>query len=238
VVKCSDCGSENRDGAKFCDGCGAKLGLAIAEPEPAESPEVSEDQGLAPSPQEDEGALDAGSSGEADDFEAIEPEPEADLMEPVDEAEASPEAAEPAEEASEETSEEVAEEVAEAAPEPVEEEVPTGPPKMGYLVFPDNTYQPIPPSQWLIGRAELAKFLKDQKKANEISRGHFTVFQEGDKFFVEDGATMVQRKPSANKTWVVRKGSRILVTGTGRTELQEADEIDVAELVKLHFVMK
>jgi len=112
------------------------------------------------------------------------------------------------------------------------------PPKSGYLVFPDFTEQPIPESQWLIGRADLAKYLPDPGKANEISRGHLTVFQEGDRFYVEDGSTMVQRKPSANKTWLVRGSSRILVTGTGRTELQDEDEIHVAELVKLQFVMK
>jgi len=106
------------------------------------------------------------------------------------------------------------------------------------LIFPDGTEQPIPPSQWLIGRADLAKFLSDPDKAPEISRGHLTVFQEGEMFFIEDGKTMVQEKPSANKTWLVRDGSRILVTGTGRNELRDADEIDVAELVKLHFVAK
>jgi hypothetical protein len=120
----------------------------------------------------------------------------------------------------------------------IEDEFPSGPPKAGYLVFPDNTAQPIPPSQWLIGRADLAKFLPDPDKATEISRGHLTVFQEGERFFVEDGSTMVQRRASANKTWLVRRGTRILVTGTGRNELQDADEIDVAELVKLQFVVK
>src|SRR5207245_10313844 len=119
-----------------------------------------------------------------------------------------------------------------------EEELPAEPPKAGYLVFPDNTEQPIPPSQWLIGRTDLAKFLPNPKQANEISRGHLTVFQEGDRFFVEDGTTMVQRKPSTNKTWLVRGASRILVTGTGRTELQNDDEIDVAELVTLQFVVR
>ena len=171
VTMCSACDSENREGARFCNACGAKI-----EPE-AESSELK----LAAMPAEDEGPA-----------EATEPE----------------------------------------------EELPAEPPRAGYLVFPDNTEQPIPPSQWLIGRTDLAKFLPDPKKANEISRGHLTVFQEGDRFFVEDGTTMVQRKPSTNKTWLVRGSSRILVTGTGRTELQDEDEIDVAELVTLQFVVR
>jgi hypothetical protein len=119
-----------------------------------------------------------------------------------------------------------------------EEQSPTLPSKLGYLVFPDDTEQPIPQSQWLIGRADLSKYVSDPDKASEISRGHMTVFQEGEKFFVEDGKTMVQERPSANKTWLVRGGAKILVTGTGRNELQDADEIDVAELVKLQFVAK
>jgi hypothetical protein len=231
VTKCSDCGSENRPDAKFCDTCGAKLGLAIAKAGPKGSPQAFEDEGSAGSFDEggdsavsfdeSEGAVD---SGPGEDAEApgptTEPEQGIDLLEP--EGELSAEPTEAGEDVEEETSDDVAEET----------------PKAGYLVFPDNSEQPIPPSQWLIGRTDLAKFLTDPKKANEISRGHFTVFQEGNRFFVEDGTTMVQRKPSSNKTWLVRNGSRTLVTGTGRNELQDADEIDVAELVKLQFVKK
>jgi hypothetical protein len=224
VATCADCGSENREGARFCDTCGAKIGLEIAQAEPISPLEVSEGEGLTPSFDEDEGSIESGPSEDAPVPElATEPESEIDLTEPEGDA--------PAEGTE-------AEEVPEEVAEEVSEEVPEGPSKAGYLVFPDNTEQPIPPSQWLIGRADLAKYLPNPKTANEISRGHLTVFQEGEQFFIEDGTTMVQRKPSANKTWLVRNGSRILVTGTGRNELQDADEIDVAELVKLQFVMK
>ncbi len=232
VTKCSACDSENREGARFCDACGAKI-----EPE-AESSELklasmpAEDERSVAPTNEDEGAVesmfgpDAGGPEPADEPVA-EPEPPADSMETADE-EASPDLAD--------VEDEDPAEAAKAA-EP-EEALPDEPPKAGYLVFPDDTEQPIPPSQWLIGRTDLAKFLRDPKQANEISRGHLTVFQEGDRFFVEDGTTMVQRKPSTNKTWLVRGSSRILVTGTGRTELQNDDEIDVAELVTLQFVVR
>jgi zinc-ribbon domain len=213
VATCPNCGSENRENAKYCDDCGGKIGLAIAQPEPVSSSEGAEEEGLSPSFDEDEGDVDSGPSTEAEDPEPTpEPEPEMEPTEPEGEVQAEP---------------------SEAEEEPLDEL-----PRAGYLVFPDNSEQPIPPSQWLIGRADLSKFLPDPKLANEISRGHLTVFQEGDRFFIEDGTTMVQRKASANKTWLVRNGSRILVTGTGRNELQDADEIDVAELVKLQFVMK
>ena len=226
VTKCSACDSENREGARFCNACGAKI-----EPE-AETSELQ----LAPMPAEDEasvaptnedegaGAVDSMFGPDAGGPEpAGEPEPPADVTEP--EGEGSPDMAD------------VEDEGPAEATEP-EAELAVEPPKAGYLIFPDNTEQPIPPSQWLIGRTDLAKFLPDPKQANEISRGHLTVFQEGDRFFVEDGTTMVQRKPSTNKTWLVRGSSRILVTGTGRTELQDADEIDVAELVTLQFVVR
>src|SRR2546428_13894469 len=83
----------------------------------------------------------------------------------------------------------VADEGPAEATEP-EEELPAALPKAGYLVFPDNTEQPIPPSQWLIGRTDLAKFLPNPKQANEISRGHLTGVQEGDPCFVQDGTTI------------------------------------------------
>jgi len=225
VTKCSACDSENREGARFCNACSAKI-----EPE-AETSELrlaampAEDEGLAPPTNEDPGAGDSMFGPDAGEPEpTAEPEtPAADVTEP--EGEGSPDLAD------------VEDEGPAEATEP-EEELPAEPPRAGYLVFPDNTEQPIPPSQWLIGRTDLAKFLPDPKKANEISRGHLTVFQEGDRFFVEDGTTMVQRKPSTNKTWLVRGSSRILVTGTGRTELQDEDEIDVAELVTLQFVVR
>jgi len=193
---------------------------------------------LAPMPAEDEasvaptnedegaGAVDSMFGPDAGGPEpAGEPKPPADLAETEDEG--SPDLAVAV----------VEDESPAEATEP-EAELAVEPPKAGYLIFPDNTEQPIPPSQWLIGRTDLAKYLPDPKQANEISRGHLTVFQEGDRFFVEDGTTMVQRKPSTNKTWLVRGSSRILVTGTGRTELQDADEIDVAELVTLQFVVR
>jgi len=228
VTKCSACDSENREGARFCDACGAKIEPDAETSELKLAPMPAEDEASVAPTNEDEGAVDSMFGPDAGEPEpAAEPEPPADSMETEGEAEGegSPVLAD------------VEDEGPAEATEP-EEALPAEPLKAGYLVFPDNTEQPIPPSQWLIGRTDLAKYLPDPKQANEISRGHLTVFQEGDRFFVEDGTTMVQRKPSTNKTWLVRGSSRILVTGTGRTELQDADEIDVAELVTLQFVVR
>ena len=227
MTNCPDCGAENREDARFCDACGTRIEAEVSDaqtPVAAEANVVPEDQGLALSLQEDDAAIDSTPGEDASDFDLVsETESENDAIGVQVEA------------ASESTEDE--DELAADSTE-TEYEPPVETPKAGYLVFPDSTEQPIPESQWLIGRADLAKYLPDPGKANEISRGHLTVFQEGDRFYVEDGSTMVQRKPSANKTWLVRGSSRILVTGTGRTELQDEDEIDVAELVKLQFVMK
>jgi len=218
VTNCPDCGNEIRDNAKFCDTCGARIEAGVAEAQPNVAPDASEAQGLSLSWADEDSPIDSAPVEDAAESDSpAEPEPEFDSMESDGQA------------LVESTDVE-----GEAAPE----EPPEEPPKTGYLIFPDNTERPLSPSQWLIGRTDLAKFLPDPGKSNEISRGHLTVFQEGDKYFVEDGTTMVQRKRSTNKTWLVRGSSRILVTGNGRNELQDADEIDVAELVKLQFVLK
>ncbi len=218
MTNCPDCGNEIRDNAKFCDTCGARIEQGVAQAPPNEASDASEAQGLSLSWADDDSPLDSAPTEDAAEPDSTaEPEPEIDSMESDGQALV---------------------ESTDVEGEPAPEEGPEEPPKAGYLIFPDNTERPLSPSQWLIGRTDLAKFLPDPGKANEISRGHLTVFQEGDKFFVEDGTTMVQRKRSTNKTWLVRGSSRILVTGNGRNELQDADEIDVAELVKLQFVLK
>ena len=263
VTRCADCESENREGGHFCEACGASIELVSAEgvlqiarmDTGAEAPVAPMSGG--------EDAPDPMASGDGDagaEAPSQEPEPAAEITEPA--AEANEPEAEPSTdslgwpEPSTDSKDPEGDAPADSLgwPEPstdpmggdgpgdgdataAEEETPEQP-KVGYLVFPDSSEQPIPQSQWLLGRADLAKFLLDPDKANEISRGHATVFQEGESFFIEDGKTMVQEKPSSNKTWLVRGGSRTLVTGTGRKELEDADEIDIAELVRLQFVVK
>jgi len=263
VTRCADCESENREGGHFCEACGASIELVSAEgvlqiariDTGGEAPVAPMSGG--------EDAPDPMASGDGDagaEAPSQEPEPAAEITEPA--AEANEPEAEPSTdslgwpEPSTDSKDPEGDAPADSLgwPEPstdpmggdgpgdgdaaaAEEEVPQQP-KVGYLVFPDSSEQPIPQSQWLLGRADLAKFLLDPDKSNEISRGHATIFQEGESFFIEDGKTMVQEKPSSNKTWLVRGGSRILVTGTGRKELEDADEIDIAELVRLQFVVK
>ncbi len=251
MTKCWACGEENQAGEQFCEACGLELDAEGAEAQPLEEPTV-EDPQLEEPPVEDplleEPPVEDPLLEEppVEDPLLEEPPVEDPLLEeppvedprleepPVEEPKARRRRDRPrlfrkkAEGA----------EGHQVAPTETEEAPEAPPPKAGYLVFPDKTEKEIPPSQWLIGRADLAKFVPETERANEISRGHLTVFQEGEKFFIEDGKTMVQDKPSTNRTWLIRGSSRHLVTGKGRSELQDADEIDIAELVKLQFVAK
>ena len=242
MTRCEDCENEDRPGGQYCEACGTKIeSQATAGAPQFARVDVDKDASTSDSespwgslvlesaPDDSAGEMDSTPSGEDSGSEApaLDSSPDtasgddwgdAPSLEPIEEptgAEDSAESTEPA------------------------GDVPAAEPaRAGYLVFPDGSEQGVTPSQWLLGRADLAKFLADDDKSNEISRGHFTVFQDNDKFYVEDGHTMVQEKASANKTWLIRDGKRILVTGTGRNELQDGDEINVAELVKLQFVLK
>ena len=40
------------------------------------------------------------------------------------------------------------------------------------------------------------------EEPNLISRSHFTIYKESEKFFIKDGVTNVQNKPSENNTSV------------------------------------
>ena len=91
MTSCPDCGSENREGARFCDGCGGRLDLKVAE---TQAPIAPKDPGLALSLNEDEGAFD---STPSEDAGVPDPsgEPESDLDEPETEGEAPAESPDP-----------------------------------------------------------------------------------------------------------------------------------------------
>lgn len=102
--------------------------------------------------------------------------------------------------------------------------------KTGKLVFPDDSEIEIDKSQRLLGRADLKKFLDSD--SNNISRGHFTVFEENDKYYLEDGSTNVQYKASEKHTILNEED----ITGKGKIELNDNDTIKVSD-VTIHFRM-
>ena len=70
---------------------------------------------------------------------------------------------------------------------------------IGKLTFPDKTTVSIDNSQRLVGRADLKKHTKDPTL---ISRSHFTIYKRNEQYFIKDGITNVQDKPSEHNTFV------------------------------------
>lgn len=102
--------------------------------------------------------------------------------------------------------------------------------KKGKLVFPDDSEIEIDESQRLLGRADLKSF--SDADSNDISRSHFTIFEENDKYYLEDGSTNVQYKASEKHTILNDED----ITGKGKIELNNNDTINVSDVV-LHFKM-
>ena len=100
--------------------------------------------------------------------------------------------------------------------------------KKGKLVFPDDSEIEIDESQRLLGRADLKSF--SDADSNDISRSHFTIFEENDKYYLEDGSTNVQYKASEKHTILNDED----ITGKGKIELNDNDTINVSDVV-LHF---
>ena len=115
-----------------------------------------------------------------------------------------------------------------AAPEP-QSVAKTG----GVLKLPDNSDIPVELAPKVVGRMELLEYLKTLQDIDPmvISRQHFTISQENDKYYIEDGNTAVQDKPSANHTYL----NGVDITDKGQQELKDGDIIDLANSVKLTF---
>lgn len=83
-----------------------------------------------------------------------------------------------------------------------------------------------------IGRADFSDFLVSQgKDPLQISRKQCTIFREGDNYYIEDGITSVQDKPSGNHTIVNDQD----ITGSGRVKLTDNDRIVLATLINATF---
>ncbi len=92
------------------------------------------------------------------------------------------------------------------------------------LVLPDSSEIEIDKAQRLIGRADLIKF--SQQEPSLISRGHFTVYDNNGKYYMQDGKTKVQDKESKNHTFLNGKD----ITGKERFELNNEDVIEVSDV--------
>ena len=75
--------------------------------------------------------------------------------------------------------------------------------KIGKLILPDKTFFVIDDSQKLVGRTNLKEFTKNDLEL--ISRSHFTIYKKDKKYFIKDGVTNVQNKPSKHHTCLNNK---------------------------------
>jgi len=104
-------------------------------------------------------------------------------------------------------------------------------PKTGNLVLPDGSKIEIDKSQRLVGRVDLAQFSDDDSE--NISRGHFTVFEDNGMYYIQDGSTNVQEKPSKNHTFKNEED----ITDKGRVQLSDDDIIKVST-VEINFKLE
>ena len=85
-----------------------------------------------------------------------------------------------------------------------------------------------------VGRQDVSELLTSQgKDPLQISRKHCTIFKEGDDYYIEDGTTSVQEKPSGNHTTVNGKD----ITGQGRIKLADNDQVVLAMLADATFCL-
>lgn len=99
----------------------------------------------------------------------------------------------------------------------------------GKLVFPDESSYEIDHSQRSIGRADLEKFTKED--SNLISRSHFTIYKSGEKYFIRNGFTNVQSKPSQKDTLLNEEK-----ISSNELEIKNGDKIKISD-IELSFVV-
>jgi len=107
------------------------------------------------------------------------------------------------------------------------------PPSGPTLELPNNTTIQIDAAAKVLGRNELLSYLSSLQGVDPmvVSRQHFTILQENDKYYIEDGDTIVQDKASTNHTYLNGED----ITGKGKRELSNGTVIDIANTVKLTF---
>ncbi|MDA7989964.1 MAG: FHA domain-containing protein [Gammaproteobacteria bacterium] len=84
----------------------------------------------------------------------------------------------------------------------------------------------------VIGRVDMIDFVKAMNvNPLGISRQQCTIYEEGGDYYIEDGVTSVQDKPSGNGTTV--NGNYI--TGKGKTKLSNGDRIEFSTDIRATF---
>ena len=101
----------------------------------------------------------------------------------------------------------------------------------GRIVFSNSSID-FDEHQKVVGRAELSNEIKNQgKDPLQVSRQHFTIYSTSGKYYIVDGVTSVQEKPSSNHTKVNGKD----ITEQGDIELHHQDQIEIATIITCTF---
>lgn len=86
--------------------------------------------------------------------------------------------------------------------------------------------------QKTIGRMDVSEYLKSQNiDPLQVSRKQFTFYIEDGKYYIVDGTTSVQEKPSGNHTTVNGKD----ITEQGAIELNSGDKIGMSTVLDITF---
>ena len=86
--------------------------------------------------------------------------------------------------------------------------------------------------QKTIGRMDVSEYLKSQNiDPLQVSRKQFTFYIEDGKYYIVDGTTSVQEKPSGNHTTVNGKD----ITEQGAIELNSGDKIGMSTVLDIIF---
>jgi uncharacterized Zn finger protein (UPF0148 family) len=86
--------------------------------------------------------------------------------------------------------------------------------------------------QKTIGRMDISEYLKSQNiDPLQVSRKQFTFYIEDGKYYIVDGTTSVQEKPSGNHTTVNGKD----ITEQGAIELNSGDKISMSTVLDVTF---
>jgi pSer/pThr/pTyr-binding forkhead associated (FHA) protein len=117
---------------------------------------------------------------------------------------------------------------------PSKKEEIASPPSVGYrLVIKNNAIEVNEPTR-VFGRQDFTGYLP-KEELQLISRKHFTISKENEKFFiqdgVEDGGTW---KDSSNGTSL----NGVPVKGAGKKELNDNDKVVLADAAELKFTIK
>jgi hypothetical protein len=86
--------------------------------------------------------------------------------------------------------------------------------------------------QKTIGRMDVSEYLKSQNiDPLQVSRKQFTFYIENGKYYIVDGTTSVQEKPSGNHTTINGKD----ITEQGAIELNSDDKIGMSTVLDITF---